>query len=63
MERFGLQERRELSARQRELDNTKQWGAEIDGLIQKSYEDMTKGLLSEGRFATLMVSLKTSRSG
>ena len=30
-------------------------------LIQKSYEDMTKGLLSEERFATLTVSLENEQ--
>lgn len=34
---------------------------EIDQLIQKSYEDMTKGLLSEERFATLTVSLEAEQ--
>ena len=34
---------------------------EIDQLIQKSYEDMTKGLLSEERFATLTVSLESEQ--
>ena len=34
---------------------------EIDGLIQKSYEDMSKGLLSEERFSTLTVSLESEQ--
>ena len=34
---------------------------EIDQLIQKSYEDMTKGL-SEERFSTLTVSLETEQT-
>lgn len=58
MERFGLQEKKELTAKHRELDKAKQRVAEIDRLIQKSYEDMAKGLLSEERFATLSVSLE-----
>lgn len=61
MERFGLQEKKELTARSRELDKSKQRVAEIDQLIQKSYEDMTKGLLSEERFATLTVSLENEQ--
>lgn len=61
MERFGLQEKKELTARGRELDKAKQRVAEIDQLIQKSYEDLTKGLLSEERFATLTVSLETEQ--
>ena len=35
--------------------------AEIDRIIQKSYEDMAKGLLSEERFATLTVSLENEQ--
>ena len=61
MERFGLQEKKELTAKRRELDKAKQRVAEIDQLIQKSYEDMTKGLLSEERFATLTVSLENEQ--
>ncbi len=61
MERFGLQEKKELSVRSRELDRAKCRVAEIDQLIQKSYEDMTKGLLSEERFATLSISLENEQ--
>lgn len=61
MERFGLQEKKELTAKRRELDKAKVRVAEIDQLIQKSYEDMTKGLLSEERFATLTVSLENEQ--
>jgi hypothetical protein len=61
MERFGLQEKKELTAKRRELDRAKQRVTEIDQLIQKSYEDMTKGLLSEERFAALTVSLETEQ--
>ena len=61
MERFGLQEKKELTARGQELDRAKSRVVEIDQLIQKSYEDMTKGLLSEERFTTLTVSLETDQ--
>ena len=61
MERFGLQEKKELTAKRRELDKAKQRVSEIDQLIQKSYEDMSKGLLSEERFATLTVSLENEQ--
>lgn len=61
MERFGLQEKKELSARSRELDKAKQRVSEIDRIIQKSYEDLTKGLLTEERFATLTVSLENEQ--
>ena len=61
MERFGLLEKKELTARRRELDRAKARVAEIDCIIQKSYEDMAKGLLSEERFATLTVSLENEQ--
>ena len=61
MERFGLQEKRVLTAKRRELDKAKIRVVEIDQLIQKSYEGMTKGLLSEERFATLTVSLENEQ--
>ena len=61
MERFGLQEKKELTVRGRELDKARQRVMEINQLIQESYEDMSKGLLSEERFATLTVSLETEQ--
>ena len=61
MERFGLQEKKALTAQRRELDKAKQRVTEIDQLIQKSYEDMSKGLLSEERFATLSLSLENEQ--
>ncbi len=61
MERFGLQEKKALTAKRRELDKATVRVVEIDQLIQKSYEDMTKGLLSEERFATLTLSLETEQ--
>ena len=61
MERFGLQEKKELTAKLREMDKAKQRVSKIDPLIQKSYEDIRKGLLSEERFATLMVSLENEQ--
>ena len=61
VERFGLQAKKALTAKRRELDKAKVRVVEIDQLIQKSYEDMTKGLLTEERFATLTVSLETEQ--
>ena len=61
MERFGLQEKKALTAKRRELDKANQRVLEIDQLIQKSYEDMSKGLISEGRFATFSVSLENEQ--
>ena len=61
MERFGLQEKKALAEKRRELDKAKRRVVEIDQLIQKSYEDMSKGLLSEERFATLTASLENEQ--
>jgi hypothetical protein len=61
MERFGLHEKKALAAQQRDLDAAKRRVTEIDQLIQKSYEDMSKGLLSEERFATLSMSLENEQ--
>lgn len=58
-ETVWLQERKELTARQRKLEQAKQWVAESDGSIRKSYENINKGLLSKERFATLAVSEET----
>lgn len=43
------------------MDNAKQRVAEIDRIIQKSYEDLSKGLLSEERFATLSMAYETEQ--
>lgn len=61
MERFGLQEKKALAEKRRELDRARQRVAEIDRIIQKSYEDMAKGLLSEERFATLSMAYETEQ--
>ena len=61
MERFGLQEKKALTEKRQELDMTKQRVVEIDRMIQKSYEDMAKGLLSEGRFATRSMAYETEQ--
>lgn len=61
MERLGLQQKRELAAKQLELEKAKQRVIEIDRLIQKSYEDLSRGLFSEERFAALSLSLENEQ--
>lgn len=61
MARFDLQEKKELTAKRRELDRARQRITEIDQLIQRSYEDMNKGLISEERFAALTLSLESEQ--
>lgn len=56
-----MQEKKALTAKRRELDKAKNRVVEIDQLIQKSYEDMSKGLLSEECFATLTVLLENEQ--
>lgn len=60
-ERLGLQQKKELSAKRLELEKSKQRISEIDRIIQKSYEDLSRGLLSEERFAALSLSLENEQ--
>lgn len=60
-ERLGVQQRKELSAKRLELEKSKQRVSEIDRIIQKSYEDLSRGLLSEERFAALSLSLENEQ--
>lgn len=53
MESFGDEKRRELAEKRRELNKAKKRIQEIDGLVQKIYEDNAKGKISDDRFATL----------
>ena len=48
-ERFGLQEKKSMTAKRREFNRTKVRVV----VIQKSHEDMTRGLLLEERLAVL----------
>lgn len=43
------------------MGKAKQRVEEIDRIIQKSYEDMAKGLLSEERFATLSMAYESEQ--
>ena len=53
MENFGKEKQKELVGKRRELNKTKKRIAEIDGLIQRMYEDNVSGKLSDERYATL----------
>ena len=53
MECYSEDKRKELSENRRELNKAKRRITEIDGLIQKLYEDNAKGKLSDDRYATL----------
>ena len=57
-EQLGLQQRKDLSAKLLELEKGKQRVIKIDQLTQKSYVDLSRGLLSEERFAALSLSLE-----
>ncbi|MBQ8164308.1 MAG: recombinase family protein [Clostridia bacterium] len=56
MECYSEDKKRELSEKRRELNKTKKRIAEIDGLIQKLYEDNAIGKISDERYATLSMS-------
>ena len=53
MEDFGEKKKKELAEKRRELDRAKRRVSEIDGIIQKLYEDNAVGRISDERFATM----------
>ncbi len=53
MECYSEDKKKELAEKRRELKKAKRRIAEIDGLIQKLYEDNARGKLSDVRYATL----------
>ena len=56
MECYSEDKKRELAEKRRELNKAKKRIAEIDGLIQKLYEDNAIGKISDERYATLSIS-------
>ena len=56
MECYSEDKKKELAQKRRELNKAKKRIAEIDGLIQKIYEDNANGKLSDERYATLSMS-------
>ena len=59
---FGEKQKKELTEKRRELDKAKLRVREIDGIIQKLYEDNAAGKISDGRFATMSMSLENEQS-
>lgn len=59
---FGEKQKKELAEKRRELDKVKLRVREIDGIIQKLYEDNATGKISDERFATMSVSLENEQS-
>lgn len=59
---FGEKQKKELTEKRRELDKAKQRVREIDGFIQKLYEDNAMGKISDERFATMSMSLENEQS-
>lgn len=47
-----MKKKKELAEERRELDRTKRRVTEIDGIIQKLYEENAMGRISDERFAT-----------
>lgn len=62
MEDFGEKKKKELAEKRRELDRAKRRVTEIDGIIQKLYEDNAMDRISDERFATMSMSLKNEQS-
>ena len=58
---FGEKQKKELTEKRRELDKAKQCVREIDGFIQKLYEDNAMGKISDERFATMSMSLENAK--
>ena len=56
MECYSEDKKRELAEKRRELNKAKKRIAEIDGLIQKLYEDNAIGKISDERYVTLSMS-------
>ena len=56
MECYSEDKKRELAEKRRELNKAKKRIDEIDGLIQKLYEDNAIGKISDERYATLSMS-------
>lgn len=57
----GAKKKKELSEKRRELDKAKSRIREIDGIIQKLYEDNVIGKVSDERYATISISLETEQ--
>ena len=62
LEEFGEKQKKELAEKHRELDKAKLRVREIDGIIQKLYEDNATGKISDERFATMSMSLENEQS-
>jgi DNA invertase Pin-like site-specific DNA recombinase len=62
LEEFGVEQKKELAEKRRELERSKRRITEIDGIIQKLYEDNAVGKISDERFATLSLSLETEQA-
>ncbi len=61
MEKNGLEQKKEIAKRQKELDKATIRIKEIDTLIQKLYEDFALGRMDEDRYATMSMSLETEQ--
>lgn len=59
---FSEKQKKELADKHRELDKAKMRVREIDGVIQKLYEDNATGKISDERFATMSMSLENEQS-
>jgi len=57
----GEARRKEFAEKRRELEKAKRRISELDGIIQKLYEDLALGNISEERYATLSMSLESEQ--
>ena len=63
MECYSEDKKRELAEKRRELNKAKKRITEIDGLIQKLYEDNAIGKISDERYATLSITYEEEQRG
>jgi hypothetical protein len=62
LEEFGVEQKKDLAEKRREFERSKRRIVEIDGIIQKLYEDNAMGKISDERFATMSMSLENEQS-
>lgn len=59
---FGMAQKKELAEKRRELECSRRRISEIDGIIQRLYEDSVAQKISKERFATMSMSLESEQA-
>lgn len=61
IEQYGIEQRRELVRKEKDLIKAKNRVNEIDTIIQRLYEDNVNGKISDSRFATMSTALENEQ--